>query len=92
MLIMSGIFKPYATLIRPALDYNFFQALTEVCENDRNKKVRVRARRVREQLLAITEAIDAEQQAVVQQMGMMLEEIINSDNLEHAVRERHTSH
>lgn len=75
-------------LVRPGLDYNFFQLLSERIEDDRSKKTRRKLRAMRDRLLEIVEALDQQQRAVVQQASALLSEIVNSENIQNAIQER----
>ncbi len=72
----------FVRLVRPAMDYNFFQRMTERVETSSSKKERRRTRRVRDVLLEMTQAFDAQAQALI---VAALQQIINSSDLEQAV-------
>lgn len=74
-------------LTRPALDYAFFQLLSERIEAAREPE-RALLMSLRDQLLALTQAIDEQSQALVQQAAQALQAIVNSQDLDAAIRSR----
>lgn len=74
-------------LVRPAFDYTFFGMLTERMENDPAKKTRRQLKPLRERLLELVEEIDSHNQANVQTTVNLLSQILNSPDMEQAVRE-----
>lgn len=74
-------------LVRPALDYQVLQELSKRADEDKSKKVRVKARRVRDILVELLKEADAQSQMLVQQAGAVLQEIVNSPDLEAAIRQ-----
>lgn len=72
------------SLTRPALDYTFFQLLTEKIEQaDGEEKERLSE--LREQVLALTEEIDRLQEARAAERGALLEALVNAENTSEAV-------
>jgi hypothetical protein len=71
---------------RPLLDYTFFQKLTERIEASQGAE-RDRLTRVRDQLLEITQKLDAAAEARVQQSTELLQELMNSPSPRSAVRD-----
>lgn len=80
--------QAFVGLVRPALDYTFFEKLTERVEEPRNKRQERKLAGLRDRLLELTQQVDRHRQALVQQATMVLQEIINSDNIEQAITER----
>lgn len=74
-------------MTRPALDYAFFQLLSERIEAAREPE-RALLMSLRDQLLALTQAIDEQSQALVQQAAQALQAIVNSQDLDAAIRSR----
>ncbi|MCL4875221.1 MAG: hypothetical protein KJ064_01110 [Anaerolineae bacterium] len=74
-------------LARPAMDYNFFSALTERI-NSTNGTERVKLEKIRDSLLQLTTAIDQQQQVMVQQARDTLNEIFNAPDMDAAIEER----
>ena len=74
-------------LMRPAMDYLFFQELTkrsdEAPEEDREKLTHLRDR-----LVELTGAIDEQTQAVLQRAADTLRTIVNSEDIDAAIRPR----
>jgi hypothetical protein len=76
-----------AGLMRPALDYQFFQELTtriDAADGDERKKLEG----LRDQLLELTSIIDQQTQAVLQRAADNLRVILNSEDLDAAIRPR----
>jgi hypothetical protein len=76
-----------AGLMRPALDYQFFQDLTtriDAADGDERKKLEG----LRDQLLELTSIIDQQTQAVLQRAADNLRVILNSEDLDAAIRPR----
>ena len=73
-------------LARPAFDYAFFQDLTmrisQAPADDRD-----RLENLREQLLQLTAMVDQQTQMAVQQAAGLLQEIINSPDIDAAIRD-----
>ncbi|MEP0763978.1 MAG: hypothetical protein HRF48_14715 [Chloroflexota bacterium] len=74
-----------AGLMRPALDYTFFQELTRRIERA-NGAERERLERLRARLAELTAAIDEQTQAVLQRAVQMLRTIASSEDVDAAVR------
>jgi hypothetical protein len=77
------------TIARPAIDYSFYQLLTErlTAAEQAGKKTDAEALRVlRQDILDLTAEIDAEVQQATQQAAELLQKILQSDDLEEAVR------
>ena len=73
-----------ASLARPALDYAFFQALSERIERaEAPEKVRLAA--VRQRLLQVTQDIDAAQEARVADAGAVLQALLQAEDLDQAL-------
>ena len=75
-------------LMRPALDYGFFQELTERIENAENDAARERLSDLRTRLSELTQIIDQQTQAVLQRAADTLRVILNSEDLDAAIRPR----
>jgi hypothetical protein len=75
----------FVGLTRPALDYAFFQLISERIDASKSKKQRNQLRAVRDRILELTEQIDQQRQAQVQQASAIVQELVNSDDLETAV-------
>lgn len=74
-------------LARPALDYVFFQQLAARIEAaDAPQRELLSA--LRDHLLTLTQAIDQQSQAIVQQAAQALQAIVNSNDLDAAIRSR----
>jgi hypothetical protein len=76
---------------RPLVDYSFYQQLADHIEQaeragDADRGNRLRA--LRESILELTEALDDEMQAASEEAAALLQEIMESDDLEAAVRDR----
>ena len=75
-----------ASLARPALDYAFFQALSERIElAEAPEKVRLAA--VRQRLLQVTQDIDAAQEARVADAGKVLQALLQAEDLDQALKQ-----
>ena len=73
-------------LARPAFDYAFFQELTvKISQSPADDRDRLET--VREQLLQLTAMVDQQTQMAVQQAAGLLQEIINSPDMEAAIRD-----
>jgi len=72
------------SMIRPALDYTFFQLLTEKIDNA-EKEEKEQLEDLRKNILALTDEIDKLQEARVNQTNALLQSILNSEELEKAV-------
>ena len=76
-----------ASLMRPALDYQFFQDLSTKIElrsgDERHKLERLRAR-----LLELLSIIDQQTQVVLQRAADTLRVILNSEDIDAAIRPR----
>jgi len=75
-----------ASLARPALDYTFFQILSERIEKAEGDEKR-RLTDVRQRLLRLTQEIDAAQEARVAQAASLLRMLVRADDLDRALRE-----
>jgi hypothetical protein len=74
-------------LARPALDYAFFQQLTARIEAA-DAPQRALLSELRDHLLTLTQAIDQQSQALVQQAAQALQAIVNSGDMDAAIRSR----
>ncbi len=76
--------KAFAGLVRPAMDYEFFQLFTEKIENadDEKRKGMIEKRNL---LLKITQEIDKQLDERVAESKKIIEEILNSESLEEAL-------
>ncbi|MFN7209153.1 MAG: CpXC domain-containing protein, partial [Aggregatilineales bacterium] len=74
-------------LARPALDYAFFQLLSERIEAAREPE-RALLLSLRDQLLALTQAFDELSLALVQQAAQALQAMVNCQDLDAAIRSR----
>lgn len=75
---------------RPAIDYIFYQQLTDRIEAAQKAGSVDQAetlKALRETVLDLTAEIDAEVQKAMEQAGQLVEEIVASDNLEDAIRD-----
>lgn len=75
-----------ATMARGALDYQFFQTLSERIDTA-NVEQRAELTALREKLLTITEQVDAALKAQTEQAQALLDELLKSDKLEEAVQQ-----
>jgi hypothetical protein len=74
---------------RPAIDYVFYQQLTgriEAAENEGDLDQATTLRGLRESILDLTAKIDAEVQRATEEAAALLQEILQSDDLEQAVQ------
>ncbi|MBO9308927.1 MAG: CpXC domain-containing protein [Chloroflexi bacterium] len=74
-------------LARPVMDYIFFQQLTARLEAA-DAPQRTLLSKLREQLLTLTQAVDQQSQALVQQAAQTLQTIVNSSDVDAAIRSR----
>ncbi len=72
-------------LIRPAMDYIFFQKLTERMEAAQGEE-REKLRTLRDKLVKLTEEADARAEAEVKSVLGALQEIVNADDPDEAIR------
>jgi hypothetical protein len=73
-----------ASLARPALDYAFFQTLSERIERaDGSEKERLAA--IRQRLLQVTQEIDAAQEARIAEAGAVLQALLQAEDLDQAL-------
>jgi hypothetical protein len=78
--------RAYVRLVRPALDYTFFQMLSERVDSARGKN-QSRLADIREKLLAYTQEVDTEisnRSAIAQQN---LEAVLQSDDIDETLRQ-----
>lgn len=73
-------------LTRPALDYTFFQMLSDRIEQADGEQAR-HLTELREQILEITQALDEAQQARAEQSAALLKSLIQADDLDQALQE-----
>ncbi|MBN1681677.1 MAG: CpXC domain-containing protein [Anaerolineae bacterium] len=74
-------------LIRPAMDYTFFQELTGIIEQNNGDDYE-RLVQLRDELLTLTSAVDQQTQAVLKRAIDTLQFIIESEDIEAAIRPR----
>ena len=74
-------------LMRPALDYHFFEQLSEIIRQTEGEE-RDRLMRLRDRLSELTQIIDQQTQAVLQRAADTLRVILNSEDIEAAIRPR----
>jgi hypothetical protein len=74
-------------LMRPALDYPFFQDLTRQVDGTQGEK-RERLSRLRQRLLDLSSVIDQQTQLVLQRAADTLRVIVNSQDIDAAIRPR----
>lgn len=72
-------------LTRPALDYSFFQMLSDRIENADGGQAE-KLQEVREKMLEITQRIDEAQQAQAMQAANLLRSILEADDLDKAIQ------
>jgi hypothetical protein len=75
-----------ASLVRPALDYGFFQTLSERIEKAQGQE-KERLAGVRQRLLQVTQQIDAAQQARLAEAGAVLQDLMQAEDLDQALVE-----
>ena len=76
----------YVSLARPGMDYTFFQMLSErIDRTSGDEKERLES--LREQLLEMTEQIDAQVQARAGQAHQLLNQIIQADDVTKAIQQ-----
>lgn len=78
--------RAYVRLVRPAMDYAFFQMLSERVENAKGEN-QIRLAEIREKLLGYAQEVDeevAEHRAIAQKN---LEAVLQSDNIEETLRQ-----
>lgn len=91
---MAGEQTKVETMIavaRPLVDYLFYQQLADHIEQAEQNGELDRAARLktlRETILEVTDAIDAEMEKAGEEAAALLQEIVESDDLEQAVREQ----
>ncbi|NPA27418.1 MAG: hypothetical protein GXO36_07465 [Chloroflexi bacterium] len=74
------------TLLRPALDYAFFQAFTERINQIPDEAERERLTQVRERLLALTQAVDQLAQQYEQQVRQLIHSLTHQEDIDRAVQ------
>lgn len=77
--------RALTSLARPAMDYGFFQLLSEKIESA-EAEVQERLTELRQQVLEITEQIDRAQEARIGQASQLLATLIQAEDLDQAVR------
>lgn len=77
----------FASALQAELDYQFFEVLTNIAENDRNKKTRRKATQARETLIETLDVINASNQERAQQAARVLQAIVHSGNIEAAMQQ-----
>jgi hypothetical protein len=80
--------QAFVGLARPVLDYEFLTLLGEKIDEARNAKIKKKLTTLRDRIVQLTEEIDRHRQAVIQQSANILQEIINSPDIERAIMER----
>ncbi|NPA06467.1 MAG: hypothetical protein GXO54_03590 [Chloroflexi bacterium] len=75
-----------AALMRPVLDYAFFQQFTERIDQQTDPKAREQLTQVRERLLALTQQMDEYAQKYEQQIRQIIHELTHHPNIEEAVQ------
>jgi hypothetical protein len=78
-------FSALVSLTRPALDYSFFQILSEridAAEADKQKELEA----TRQKLLELTQQIDEAQQAQAMQAANLLRSLLEADDLDQAIQ------
>lgn len=73
-------------LTRPALDYNFFQLLSEKIEAVQGEEEK-RLVNLREQILEVTQEIDQIQQAQAERAAALLKTLVEAEDLDDAIRQ-----
>ncbi|MBZ0292023.1 MAG: CpXC domain-containing protein [Anaerolineae bacterium] len=82
----DGKLQALVGLVRPALDYNFFQSLTErIGKAPADEREKLEA--LREHLTQLTALVDQQQQAAVRNAVSLLQAIINEDDPEPLIRD-----
>jgi len=74
------------SLVRPAMDYEFFQMLSERIDRARGDG-RARLINLREHLLDLTRDIDRQTESRVRQAQQLIAELLKSDNIEDATQQ-----
>ncbi|HSJ57056.1 MAG TPA: hypothetical protein VLC95_07735, partial [Anaerolineae bacterium] len=85
-----GRIETMVAMARPAIDYGFFQQLSERITSARDAGDASRAdtlNALRNTILEITDEIDAEMRRATQEAAAVIEQILQSDNVEQAVRD-----
>ncbi len=77
-----------AGLMRPALDYQFFQELTARIERRRRRRTAETRTVCGDHLLELTSVIDQQTQVVLQRAADTLRVILNSEDIDAAIRPR----
>lgn len=73
-------------LARPALDYSFFQLLSEKIDEADGEEAQ-RLTNLREQILEVTQEIDQIQQAQAERAASLLRTLIDADDLDEAIQQ-----
>jgi hypothetical protein len=76
-----------AGLTRHAMNYTFFAELTRRAEEESDPQYRGYIEQVRDQLLEYTQAIDAQQQALVQQAQGVLQALMSAPDIDAAIQQ-----
>jgi hypothetical protein len=76
--------KAFASLVRPAMDYEFFQLFTERIENS-DSSIRKDLVEKRNLLLSLTQEIDKQLNARVEETRKLIEAILENESLEEAI-------
>lgn len=75
------------SLTRPALDYAFFQLLTEKIDAQEGQEESQRLKRLRSRILEISTQIDRAQEARVAQVTALLKSLLEAEDLDQAVKD-----
>lgn len=79
--------QAFVGLIRPVLDYAFFQHLTDQIENANSEKTQLALTGLRSRLLELVDEIDEQRKAILEQASEILGDIVGSEDINLAVRE-----
>lgn len=79
--------QAFVGLIRPVLDYNFFQNLSDQIENTDSEEDAALLSELRSRLLELVDEIDEQRKVILEQASDVLREIVSSNNIHQAIRE-----
>lgn len=73
------------SMVRQAMDYEFFNILADRIEASNSKQQRQDLRDLRDELVALTEQVDHQRRAQVQQANMIIQEMLNQPDIDELI-------
>lgn len=77
----------FTSMVRSALDYQFFEELAALIDETNSKGLREQQLQMRDYMLEVLKVIEEQSEQMINQAAMILESILRADDIEEAIRQ-----